>query len=190
MQRSRKPSRFWIIFSIFLLIVIILVSLCMCVTDMIMLGKSIQESSSYKDLDSVNVYSELSESDTEYYINEVIELVNDERKSLGLKPLTRNKTMSTLALVRADELTKVFSHTRPDSSEFDTVFNEYNLSLKGFVGENIAKGFTSPRSVFNAWMDSEGHRKNILDSSYTQIGVGIIKVDNVIYWVQLFFGSP
>lgn len=110
---------------------------------------------------------------------QVISEVNAERAKYGLSPLTMSAELTRAACVRAQEIVEKFSHTRPDGSSWSTV------SSAAF-GENIAKGQRSADHVMAAWMSSEGHRANILRASYGSIGVCALKVNGVIYWVQLF----
>ena len=83
------------------------------------------------------------------------------------------------------EVAKVFSHTRPNGSSCFTVLGEYGVSYRS-AGENIASGQTTPAEVVNAWMNSEGHRANILGESFTSLGVGVYKNGSSYTWVQLF----
>ena len=110
---------------------------------------------------------------------EVIRQVNEERAKYGLEPLTVNAQLTSAACVRANEIVELFSHTRPDGSSWSTVSS-------AAMGENIAKGQSSADRVMAAWMSSEGHRANILRESFGSIGVCALKVNGVIYWVQLF----
>ena len=79
-----------------------------------------------------------------------------------------------------------FSHTSPTyGSPFD-MMKSFGISYTA-AGENIAKGQNSPQSVMNAWMNSSGHRANILNKSYNQIGVGVAKDSRGnLYWTQMF----
>lgn len=138
--------------------------------------------------ESMVVITELSNADTEAYINEVIRLVNVERNKVGLSLLTRNEDLCNMALIRATETVELFSHTRPDGTDCFTVFDEYGFILNGYAGENLAKGHRSPQEVVQGWMNSEGHRENILSSNFKEIGIGIVKINGVIYWSQLFYG--
>ena len=79
----------------------------------------------------------------------------------------------------------MFSHTRPDGRSCFTALTDLGISYGG-AGENIAYGQSSPEEVMTAWMNSSGHRANILNSSFTKLGVGVYKSGNTIYWVQLF----
>lgn len=123
---------------------------------------------------------------TDAYVQQVIRLVNEERASAGLAPLTESAAVSKAAAVRAKETTQSFSHTRPDGSGFSTVLKQNGISFTT-AGENIAYGQRSPQEVMNTWMNSSGHRANILSSSYTTIGVGCYQGSNgTLYWTQLF----
>ena len=110
---------------------------------------------------------------------EVISQVNAERAKAGLSPLSVSAELTGAACVRAREIVSQFSHTRPDGSSWSTV-------SAAASGENIAKGQNTADRVMAAWMSSEGHRANILRESFGSIGVCALKVDGVIYWVQLF----
>ena len=121
------------------------------------------------------------------YAYQVIELVNDERAKYGLSPLSADSTLMEAAQQRAVETTESFSHTRPNGTKFSTVLAEYGVSYRT-AGENIAYGQKTPQQVVNSWMNSSGHRANILNASYTKIGVGCYKKGNTYYWSQLFIG--
>ena len=119
------------------------------------------------------------------YADEVIELVNIERANEGLPPLEKREDVCALADIRAEELTEEFSHTRPDGRSCSTVFTDANVRWSA-LGENIAAGYRTPQAVMNGWMNSEGHRANILSSNFTGIGVSMYEQNGVKYWVQLF----
>ena len=116
---------------------------------------------------------------------QVVNLCNAQRAAYGLAPLTWDASnLAPGAAVRAQEITVVFSHTRPDGSScFTAVRNP------GRLGENIAAGQRTPEAVVNDWMNSPGHRANILNSNYTKLGVGYVYVPGDMYghyWVQMF----
>ena len=119
---------------------------------------------------------------------DVLRLTNQEREDEGLSPLTLNQDLTDGASVRATEIIKTFGHTRPDGSSCFTVLNgDYSST-----GENIAAGQTSASAVVTAWMNSSGHRANILNSGFTQLGVGYAQDSTGTYqhyWVQMFGGS-
>ncbi len=114
---------------------------------------------------------------------DVVKRVNSERSKKGLKALTMDQRMIKGSMLRAAELAVAFSHTRPSGRSFYTVCYDGNL---GYImsGENIAAGQTSAKAAMTSWMNSDGHRANILTDGYTAIGVGAVKVNGVCYWVQ------
>lgn len=122
------------------------------------------------------------------YEKQVVDLVNQERAKAGLSPLTENAALSNVAEVKAEDLrdNNYFSHTSPVyGSPFD-MMKQFGIKYTT-AGENIAKGQRSPEEVMNGWMNSEGHRANILNSSFTEIGVGYVTDSNGnTYWVQMF----
>lgn len=119
------------------------------------------------------------------YVEQVINLVNEERAKEGLSPLTLDTKVAAAAQVRAEEIVTSFSHTRPDGTSFATALKEQNVNYRR-AGENIAWGQKSPEEVVNAWMNSSGHRANIMNSNFTSIGVGYYQHNGVNYWCQLF----
>jgi len=119
------------------------------------------------------------------YEMEVLRLTNLERVNAGLLPLTATVALQTATDIRADEVLRYFSHTRPDGTRCFTVLDQVGIDAMA-MAENIAKGQRSPASVVTAWMNSDGHRKNILDSAYGHMGVGELS----LAWVQLFTNAP
>jgi uncharacterized protein YkwD len=111
--------------------------------------------------------------------DEVVRQVNAERARAGLRVLRVSAELSRAARVRAVEITRKFSHTRPDGSAWRTVSS-------AAYGENIAVGQRTADKVMAAWMTSSGHRANILRASYGSIGVCAVVSGGVTYWVQLF----
>lgn len=123
------------------------------------------------------------------FAQQVLSLCNAERAKAGLKPLSLSAELQSAAMVRAKELTKVFSHTRPDGSDCTTV-----LKSKWGAGENIAAGYDTPEKVVAGWMDSPGHRRNILYNRFDYLGVGYCYAPDGVggythYWVQIFQGN-
>ncbi len=120
------------------------------------------------------------------FAQQVVKLVNEERVKAGLSELTIDTNVEAAALVRAKEIKQSFSHTRPNGTTFSTALQEQGVSYKG-AGENIAWGQKSPEAVMQAWMNSDGHRANILNANFTKIGVGYYQdVNGTNYWTQLF----
>ncbi len=119
---------------------------------------------------------------------EVIRLVNQERAKAGLKPLTENAELDKIATLKSEDMAKLnyFSHTSPTyGSPFD-MLSQFGVDYTA-AGENIAYGQKTPAEVMNGWMNSSGHRANILNSNYTRIGVGIAKKSNgQLVWTQTF----
>lgn len=119
------------------------------------------------------------------YVNQVLQLVNKERAARGLQPLTLDAKASAAAQVRAAECARSFSHTRPDGRSCFTALKEAGVSYRR-AGENIAYGQRTPHSVMTDWMNSSGHRANILNSNYTSIGIGYTVINGTPYWAQFF----
>lgn len=118
---------------------------------------------------------------------EVVRLVNVERNKAGLPALQIDESISKVARLKSEDMAtkNYFDHTSPTyGSPFD-MLKRFNITYKT-AGENIAKGQKTAEAVVNAWMNSEGHKRNILSSSYTHIGVGYAKRGNTPYWTQTF----
>ena len=122
------------------------------------------------------------------YAEAVVRLVNQERAKAGLDSLSVNQAAAAAANVRAREIEGAFSHTRPNGSSFSTALKEQGASYRA-AGENIAYGQRSAEQVMEGWMNSSGHRANILNAQYTAIGVGVYRsASGTLHWVQLFIG--
>lgn len=122
------------------------------------------------------------------YEKEVVRLVNEIRVQNGLKELTYNWELSRVARYKSQDMkaNRYFSHTSPVYGTPFEMMKNFGITYRS-AGENIAKGQTSPQAVVNAWMNSSGHRANILNASFTQIGVGYVADGN--YWTQMFIGK-
>ena len=122
---------------------------------------------------------------------EVVRLVNVERTKRGLSELTLNTQLSNVATLKSQDMINknYFSHTSPTyGSPFD-MMKQFNISYRT-AGENIAMGQKTPAEVVNAWMNSQGHRENILNANFTEIGIGVAKSSNgTLYWTQMFIGK-
>lgn len=122
---------------------------------------------------------------------EVVRLVNVERQKQGLGKLSLNAKLSNVATLKSQDMINknYFNHTSPTyGSPFD-MMKQFNISYKT-AGENIAKGQKTPAEVVKAWMNSQGHRENILNKNYTEIGIGVAKDANgTLYWTQMFIGK-
>ena len=122
---------------------------------------------------------------SENFAREILELVNYERSKEHLKPLKLSSPLCHYAQIRAKEITKKFSHTRPSGYSFFTVIPKPYRT----VGENIAAGQRSPQEVVQAWMDSPDHRKNIMNPKFRELGIGYLYLPDSKYkhyWAQLF----
>ena len=121
------------------------------------------------------------------YEQEVIRLVNVERAKYGLAPLTEDWELSRVARYKSQDMhdRRYFDHTSPTYGTPFQMMRAFGLSYRS-AGENIAMGYRTPQSVVTGWMNSSGHRANILNSSYTKIGVGYVADGN--YWTQQFIG--
>ncbi len=121
------------------------------------------------------------------FARRVLNLVNKERAKEGLSGLKLDTSLCRVAKLRAEEITENFDHTRPDGSSCFTILKENNISYHA-AGENIAAGQRTPEQVVKSWMDSPGHRENIMSKDFHKLGVGYMKADDEYgyYWVQLF----
>lgn len=120
------------------------------------------------------------------FAEQVVALVNEERAKAGLSALTLDENIASAALIRSKEIETSFSHTRPDGRGFGTVLTDNGITYRG-AGENIAWGQKTPEAVMTAWMNSAGHRANILDPNFKKIGVGHRQSSSgTHYWTQLF----
>ena len=119
------------------------------------------------------------------FAKQVFSLVNAERAKYGLSALTYDSTLERAANIRAVEAKTSFSHTRPNGTSCFTALDEVGYSYRT-AGENIAYGQRTAAEVMEAWMNSEGHRANILGQNYTHIGIGVYEAGGVIYWSQFF----
>lgn len=106
--------------------------------------------------------------------------INQQRKSAGVKELVWSESHYNAAVIRANEIVEKFSHTRPNGKKWNTV----NQSI--LHGENLAKGHRSVESAMNGFMNSSGHKANILLSDFSKGGTAVIEVNKIYYYVQLF----
>ena len=125
------------------------------------------------------------------YQQQVLDLVNAERTKRGISALTLDSNVSSVATKKSQDMVNknYFDHTSPTyGSPFD-MMKQFGISYRT-AGENIAKGQKTPQEVVTAWMNSEGHRKNILNPNFTNLGVGIAKDSKgTTYWTQMFIGK-
>ena len=129
-----------------------------------------------------SIYDADTEKDCYTLSYKVFEIVNQERIKAGVKPLKFNNDMYKAAMVRAKECDESFSHDRPNGTSCFTALKEAGVKYLS-AGENIAMGYRTPADVMKGWMDSEGHRNNILDPDFTDFACGVYKSG---YWSQFF----
>lgn len=122
------------------------------------------------------------------YEQEVIRLVNEIRGENGLKALTYDWELSRVARFKSQDMkdNRYFAHNSPVYGTPFQMIKSFGISYRS-AGENIAKGYATPQAVVDAWMNSPGHRANILNASYTRIGVGYVAGGN--YWTQMFISK-
>lgn len=119
----------------------------------------------------------------------ILQLVNAERQARGLPALKLHAALCDAAQLRSSEIVSNFSHTRPDGTSCFTVLKQFSITDYAGAGENIAMGSGSKgtaESIMNGWMNSDGHRANILKNDFVYLGVGHYTSGNSQYWVQLF----
>ncbi|MGI5936735.1 MAG: SafA/ExsA family spore coat assembly protein [Oscillospiraceae bacterium] len=124
--------------------------------------------------------------------NKVIRLVNQERAKRGLQTLTANWEVCRVARYKSQDMIdkNYFGHQSPTYGSPFVMLDSFGIKFSA-AGENIAYGQRTPAEVMNAWMNSPGHRNNILSPIYNQIGVGVAKKANgTCYWTQMFIKSP
>lgn len=116
---------------------------------------------------------------------QVIDLTNEKRASRGLKPLNANWELSRVARYKSQDMAnnKYFSHTSPTYGSPFNMIKNFGIKYRS-AGENIAYGQRTPAQVVNSWWNSAGHRANMLNANYTDIGVGYVANGN--YWTQMF----
>lgn len=117
----------------------------------------------------------------------VVALMNEQRSAAGVGAISQSGTLNGVAQRRAMEIVGHFSHTRPNGSSCFTILDESGIGYM-HAGENIAMGYVSAEEVMNGWMNSEGHRANILSSNFSQVGIGVYAAEggHGFYWVQIF----
>ncbi|MBQ3063670.1 MAG: SafA/ExsA family spore coat assembly protein [Clostridia bacterium] len=119
--------------------------------------------------------------------SEVVRLVNEERTKRGLSPLRENWQLSRVARFKSQDMrdNRYFSHNSPTYGTPFQMIKSFGISYRA-AGENIARGQRTPAAVVAGWMNSAGHRANILSAAFTEIGVGYVADGN--YWTQMFIG--
>lgn len=156
---------------------------CVCVLG-ITIGTYIMKQNTNQEVQGISTvsYDNSNQSD---YADQIASLVNKERASYGLKPVKMSPKLTGAANIRAKEIKQSFSHTRPDGSSCFTAITEAGITYRS-AAENIAYGQKSPEAVMTAWMNSSGHRANILNANMEYIGVGVYYSGGTYYWTQFF----
>lgn len=131
-------------------------------------------------------------------VDEFVEIasanINAMRMENGLEPLQTAPLLQKMCQERADELTKSYSHSRANGDAWYTILTDYGIDTNCFAGENIAAGYDTPEGVVNGWMNSAGHRKNILNTNYEYFAVGISYYEDdpeyyFYYWDLILLSS-
>lgn len=123
--------------------------------------------------------------------NEVVRLTNQQRTKYGLPPLQIDWQLARVARYKSVDMRdkNYFSHQSPTYGSPFTMIKNFGISYRT-AAENIAAGQQTPQEVVNAWMNSPGHRANILNKNFTHIGVGYAKGGSFgHYWTQMFIGK-
>lgn len=125
------------------------------------------------------------------FLKEAAAKLNRERKAAGLSELKADNGMSKVAATRAKEISKSFSHTRPDGRKSYTAYADCGVKKPTAVAENIsmAKGFIDAKDIINVWMNSSGHRANILNGKYTRFGLAWYKANDGKEYCVLLLGN-
>lgn len=121
------------------------------------------------------------------YVQPIVDEINSQRTSAGVAALTLSSQLTEIAMLRAAECSLYYNHIRPNGYSCFSLGTDTNMYPSGtFLAENIACGQKTPAEVMTAWMNSTGHRMNILRDNVTQVGIGCFENNGVKYWVQVF----
>lgn len=152
-------------------------------------GSQTSQGSEYDDISPDD--QSVPDSDVSQQAKDVLSLVNAERQKQGLSSLTLSNKLTAVANEKARDMAvnNYFSHTSPTYGSPFQMLQQYGIRYRT-AGENIAAGQRTPQEVMNSWMNSSGHRANILNSAYTEIGIGYYAGGSYgTEWVQLFTGE-
>lgn len=131
-------------------------------------------------------------------VNEFIDIasanINAMRMENGLEPLQTAPLLQKMCQERADELTKSYAHSRANGDAWYTILTDYGIDTNCFAGENIAAGYDTPEGVVEGWMNSAGHRRNILNTNYEYFAVGVSYYEDdpeyyFYYWDLILLSS-
>ncbi len=140
------------------------------------------------------VFAESNTMDVEMFVEVASAQINQMRIQNGLAPISTAPLLQKMCGQRAEELATLYAHSRPNGSPWYTVLGEYGVDMNCMAGENIAAGYDTPESVVEGWMNSEGHRRNILNESYDYFAIGVCYKENdpdyyFYYWDLIFLSS-
>jgi len=132
--------------------------------------------------------------DVQRFVEVASAQINQMREENGISPIPTAPLLQEMCGQRAEELTSLYSHSRPNGTPWYTILGEYGINMNCVAGENIAAGYDTPESVVEGWMNSAGHRKTILNESYDYFAVGVYYKENdpdyyFYYWDLIFFSS-
>ncbi|MGN1225271.1 MAG: CAP domain-containing protein [Ruminococcus sp.] len=143
-------------------------------------------------------YHVVTAADNSFDVQKFVEVasaqINQMREENGISPIPTAPLLQEMCGQRAEELTSLYSHSRPNGTPWYTILGEYGINMNCVAGENIAAGYDTPESVVEGWMNSDGHRKTILNESYDYFAVGVYYKENdpdyyFYYWDLIFFSS-
>lgn len=152
-------------------------------------GTQTSDGSEYDDISPDD--QSVPESDVSQQAKDVLSLVNAERSKQGLSSLTLSNKLTAVANEKARDMAEnnYFSHTSPTYGTPFQMLQQYGIRYRT-AGENIAAGQRTPAEVMQSWMQSSGHRANILNPSYTEIGIGYYAGGSYgTEWTQIFIGK-
>ena len=118
----------------------------------------------------------------------ILNRTNTYRAEVGAGNLSVDYGLSVMATIRTMEMaySNTFSHTRPGGKSWDTVWDEYGYAKAYLIGENIGKGYRTADKVCDGWRNSQLHYENMINNTFTKIGIGKYTFNNVTYWAQEF----
>lgn len=158
-------------------------------------GKMYIEIMQHTNQSQLLVYAKVNTVTYSDYANEVLRLVNIERANAGVAPLVLDEALCNAANMRAIEMDCIgdVRHARPGSDDDMSCFEVFDICNVSWCtcGENVAGGQVTPAEVVNAWMNSKGHKANILNPNFTRMGLGYSNMGNkpyIHYWAQEFAG--
>lgn len=127
--------------------------------------------------------------DSKTYIEDMVKEINKQRKKAGVSELTNMEELNKAAEIRAKEISKTYSHTRPSGTNWNTVLADQGIK-NTYWGENICNNQKTVKETMQIFMDSQGHKDNILRDTFDSVGIARIKNKSDSYdWVQIYIGT-